>query len=305
MIELLRADDFIKSFEKRFSQHVRKIPLNYADGRSVLLLMCKCSGWWIALPYCSEAYIQTDMSGFDQTPPFTFVESSDGNLFCTKNIRWQIRDTRAWSSNVYAEKLNFFIRLTDDDPITLLNSDTGRKIRKALSSGIEVKSSGKRLIDDFYKVYSRRMYELGSPCASKRQIAKGCKQGDKIFVAYKDSIPVGAATLSRRDETSYENILFATDIHYNHLYTSYALHYAMMCHAQKQHASAYYLGRSTRHSSVHLYKSHYRPEERDLFWSYSQPYRNIRQKTYLRKLWRLLPLRLATLLGGIVNKRIY
>ncbi len=305
MIELLRADDFIRSFEKRFSLHVHKIPLNYANGKSVLLLMCKCSNWWIALPYCSEAYVQTDMSDFKQTPPFTLVESSDGNLFCTKNIRWQIRDSRAWSNNVYAEKLNFVIKLTDSDPITSLNSDTGRKIRKAISSGIEVKSSGKRLISDFHKVYSHRMYELGSPCASKRQISKGCKYGNKIFVAYKDNIPVGAATLCRRDDTSYENILFATDTRYNHFYTTYALHYAMMCYVREQHATAYWLGRSTRHSGVHLYKSHYRPEERDLFWSYSRPCKDIRQKTWLRKLWRMLPFGLATFLGGIIYKRIY
>lgn len=176
MIELFRADDFIKNFEKRFSKRVYKIPLNYADGRSVLLLMCKCSRRWVALPYCSEAYVQTDMGGFSETPPFTFVESSDGNLFCTKHIRWQIRDTRAWSNNVYAEKLNFSIALTDDNPMNLLSSNIRRKIHKAYSLGVEVKSSGKKLIADFHKVYSRRMFELGSPCASKQatnsQIAK-------------------------------------------------------------------------------------------------------------------------------------
>lgn len=305
MIELLRADDFIKNFEKRFSKRVYRIPLNYADGRSVLLLMCRCSRRWVALPYCSEAYVQTDTGGFSETPPFTFVESSDGNLFCTKHIRWQIRDTRAWSNNVYAEKLNFSIALTDDNPMNLLSSDIRRKIHKAHTLGVEVKSSGKKLIADFHKVYSRRMFELGSPCASKRQIAKSQKLGDIIFVAYRAGVPIGAATLCQRDDSSCENILFATDTRYNHLYTSYALHYAMISYAQKHHFAAYYLGRSTRHSSVHTYKSHYRPLERDLFWSYSQPCKNIRQNGNLRKLWRLLPFGLATLIGGFVYKRIY
>ena len=44
MIELTRCDDFIERFEQLHGLKVHKVPLEYFDGRRVLLLMCKCSG---------------------------------------------------------------------------------------------------------------------------------------------------------------------------------------------------------------------------------------------------------------------
>ena len=46
MIELTRCDELIKQFEQLHKLKVHKIPLEYFDGRRVLLLMCKCSGVW-------------------------------------------------------------------------------------------------------------------------------------------------------------------------------------------------------------------------------------------------------------------
>ena len=110
MIELTRCDELIKQFEQLHKLKVHKVPLEYFDGRRVLLLMCKCSGVWTDLPFCSEGYVQTcEEEGAKY--PFKFVESQDGNLFCSKNIKWQIRDTRVWSNNVYADKVNFRINI--------------------------------------------------------------------------------------------------------------------------------------------------------------------------------------------------
>lgn len=306
MIELVCADKFIKEFEKIHKLKVHKIPLNYFDGRSVLLLMCKCGNTWIALPHCSEGYVQIENSPSENPPLFSFVETQDGNLLCTKNIRWQIRDTRAYSSNVYADKLNFKITLKQDLMNQVFTSNVRRKIRKAHSLGIEVKTTGKKLIDHFYKVYSKRMFELGSPFATRDEIKKGLKLKKlTIFVAYLNNKPIGAATLFKRDETSFENALFATETKYNHCYTTYALHYAMMQYSLQSGAKSYYLGRSTRQSSVHEYKRHFNPEEIALYWSSSHKTKNIRDKKILKKLWRLLPFGVSKLIGGFFYKRIY
>lgn len=95
MIELSCAADFIKAFENTYFLKVYKIPLTFFNGREVLLLMCRCPGRWIALPYFSEAYIQTNVDPDEKGhAPFVFVESEDGNIFCTRNIRWEIRDRK-------------------------------------------------------------------------------------------------------------------------------------------------------------------------------------------------------------------
>ncbi len=233
-----------------------------------------------------------------------FVESQDGNLFCTKKIRWQIRDTRAYSNHIYADKLNFRINLKAEQPIG--NSNTRRKINKAKSAGLYVKSGGAELLKDFYKVYSKRMYELGTLACGKKLIKQSLKQNDcKLFVAYINKKPIGAASLQIQPDQSCENDLFATDMQYKHLYTSYLLHDAMISYSQKLGLESYWLGRSTRGSSVHLYKKHFHPEEVNLYWSNSHPTKNIRDNKLLKKIWRLLPFPIANLLGPFANRFVY
>ena len=152
MIEIVCADKFIQEFERLHKLKVHKIPLDYFNGRRVLLLMCKCGRNWIALPHCSEAYVQTDLKDYKEQALFRFVETQDGNLLCTKNIHWEIRDIRAYSSNVYADKLNFKIEL-QDNLMSMFTSNVRRKIRKSQSLGIEIRTSGKKLIKYFYAFY--------------------------------------------------------------------------------------------------------------------------------------------------------
>ena len=305
MIELVCADSFIKTFERLHNLKVHKIPLEYSNGKRVLLLMCKCGRSYIALPHCSEAYVQTDLSSFNQQPLFSFVQTSDGNLLCTKDIKWEIRDRVAFSANVYADKLNFKIDLKED-LMSLFSSNVRRKIRKTKSVGIEIKTTGRHLIRDFYKVYSKRMFELGSPFCSKADVKKILKlKTGKIFVAYLNNQAIGAATLIRRDDKSFENALFATERNFNHFYTSYALHYEMMKFSLQEKAESYYLGRSTRSSSVHNFKRHFSPIEIPLYWSYSHKTKNIRDNKLLKKLWRLLPFGVAKRIGSFFYKRIY
>lgn len=305
MIELVCADSFIKTFERLHNLKVHKIPLEYSNGKRVLLLMCKCGRSYIALPHCSEAYVQTDLSSYKEIPLFSFVQTSDGNLLCTKDIKWEIRDRVAFSANVYADKLNFKIDLKED-LMSLFSSNVRRKIRKAKSIGIEIKTTGRHLIRDFYKVYSKRMFELGSPFCSKVDVKKILKlKTGKIFVAYLNNQAIGAATLIRRDEKSFENALFATERNFNHFYTSYALHYEMMKFSLQEKAESYYLGRSTRSSSVHNFKRHFSPIEIPLYWNYSHPKKNIRDNKLLKKLWRLLPFRASKFIGKFFYKRIY
>lgn len=306
MIELACADEFIKDFESKYKLKISRIPLNFADGKSVFLLMCRCKRMWIALPYCSECYIETDNKAFCEKPPFVFVESQDGNLFCTRNVRWQIRDTKAWSSNVYDQKLDFELSFEDSDPIGSLPANVKRKMRRSSSLGVSVKVAGKTLVSDFYKVYSKRMHSLGSPAFGKRFLGRlAAKKDCAVFVAYYEGKPIGGAMLEKRADNSCVNTLFATDTAHNRLYTGYALHREMMLYAKEHGTDRYLLGRSTRHSGVHAFKRHFKPREIPLFWSYSFRHRNIREYTWLSKLWRFIPLHAANVLGSVISRRVY
>ena len=79
----------------------------------------------------------------------------------------------------------------------------------------------------------------------------------------------------------------------------------MMKFSLQEKAESYYLGRSTRSSSVHNFKRHFSPIEIPLYWSYSHPKKNIRDNKILKKLWRLLPFRASKFIGKFFYKRIY
>ncbi|MDR1847342.1 MAG: hypothetical protein LBR17_04410 [Bacteroidales bacterium] len=305
MIEIKDASNFIVNYE-HYAKKVYRIPLTYFDGRQVNILMCKCGYRWIALPYMSIGIMETQGEPV-KNPPFTLFESEEGNLCATANVRWEIRDTKAYSNFLYSDKVNYTIHLRDLT-IPLIDSyppNVRHKIRKAYNNGLIVKQGGESLVNHFYKVYSSRMFEIGICPASKYYIRKRIQNGDYfLFVIYKDNKPVGAASLQHTVMHFMENEFFATDTEYNCLYTSYLLHYAMMQFAQSKD-SDYSLGRSTYDSSVHHYKQHFKAETHKLYWSFSHRTKNIRNNKFLYSLWRLLPYRLVLLLAPFVSRRIY
>ena len=305
MIELGNADVFISNFE-RYGRKIQRIPLTYFDGRKVNLLMSKCGRRWICLPYLSEGVVETQNVEVEN-PPFALFESEDGNLCSTNNSRWEIRDRRAYSNHLYNAKVNFHFSIRDlDTPLLdVYPSNVKRKVKKAISNGLELKSGGRQYLNHFYKIYSRRMHTIGVCPCGKRYIKQRLKGDDYwLFVVYHGNKPVGVASLMKNSPLYMENEFFATDSDFNHLYTSYMLHYGMMSFA-KEHQADYSLGRSTFDSSVYQYKQHFKAEQHQLFWSHSHRTTNIRNRKFLYTLWRLLPYRIMLLIAPFVYRRVF
>jgi hypothetical protein len=305
MIKLTNADSFIRKFEI-YGRKISRIPLTYFNGRKVNILMCKCGRRWICLPMMSEGVLETE--GLEiSNPPFALFESEDGNICATRNVRWEIRDTRVCSNFIYSEKVNFRIKLKDlETPlINIFPSNIRRKTRKASSNGLILKSGGKQYLKHFYRIYSHRMHTIGACPCGKSYIRKRLICGDyTLFIVYYQNKPIGAASLMRHNAEIMENEFFATATEFNHLYPSYLLHYGMMKFAMDNNCD-YLLGRSTYESSVYEYKQHFKAEQYYLFWSYSHRTRNIRNIGFLKKLWKALPYRLMLFISPFVYQRIY
>ncbi|MDR1006250.1 MAG: hypothetical protein LBL74_05240 [Bacteroidales bacterium] len=305
MIELASADAFIKKFEI-YGRKVTRIPLTYFSGSKVNLLMSKCGCRWICLPYMSEGVLETQGEE-PLNPPFALFESEDGNLCATANVKWEIRDTRAYSNFLYTQKVNFRLPLCglQTPVLDFFSPNVRRKIKKAENNGLIVKFGGKQYLNHFYKVYSRRMHAIGVPPVSKTYLRKRLICGDYwLFIVYNGKTPIGAASLMRNKEGLMENEFFATDSKSNHFYTSYLLHYSMMQFAHDEHCD-YSLGRSTYESSVYYYKMHFKAEQYQLYWSFSYKHKNIRNYKILYRLWKLLPYRFVQWLSPFVYRFIY
>lgn len=308
MIEFLNADEFIERFEKIYNKKIYRIPYTKKTGERVTLLMCYCSGRWISLPYLSLGVIEKKTTD-KLLAPFQMFETEEGNIISTsKKQKWEIRDTLAHSHFLYSDKLFIQIDLTKkDNVLDLFSSNIKRKVHKSQKDGVKIKyGTDRKLINQFYQAYTHRMKEIsvapmGKKTIKKEVLAGGCT----IFVAYLNNQIVGGATLHNINEGFYENGLFSTLSKWNKHYVSYALHYSMMCFVKENQGKTYSLGRSTRGSSVHNYKRHFKGEEIPLYWSYSFKTRNIRDNKLLYKLWKLLPYNLTKIIGPFIAKYIY
>ncbi len=307
MIEFADASEFIKDFEQVHSKKVLRIPYTTKDGLRKTILMCKCGKFYVSMPYLSLGILESKPTD-RKNAPFMLFETEEGNVISTSKKPWEIRDTAAHSPYIYSDKLFIWKDISAKNDISeLFSSNVNRKINKAEKERVIVKSgTTKRLINDFYHAYVRRMNEIAIAPTSKNIVKRQVKTSKTtVFVAYRDGKIVGGATLNKITDDIFANELFATLKDYNKYYVSYALHNSMIAFAKKSNAVYYSFGRSTRNSSVHDYKRQFDGEEIALYWSYSRKRKNLRDNKFLYKLWKLVPYGLTKILGPYIVKRIY
>lgn len=194
----------------------------------------------------------------------------------------------------------------------ILSTNLKRKIRKAVKSDINIKSGGEELLDDFYEVYCRNIFHLKSLNYSKKLIAdllSSYQFGEiKIFVAYRYNKVIGAGLMASYNGF-YENMLFATNNDARKYYVSDLLHYEMIKYAitnnttENNTNAVYSFGRSTLHSGVHKYKSHWPIYDMSLY-VYSNMV-DIKKHQWIKHLWGILPSIISKPLGAKLIKHIY
>ncbi|MCF0210816.1 MAG: GNAT family N-acetyltransferase [Bacteroidales bacterium] len=302
MIELNNADNFITCYEKTHRIKIQRIPFTSSKDERKSILMCHIGKKWVSLPYLSIGVMETKPTDIDSAP-FQIFESEEGNYISTSRQDWEIRDTVAHSQYIYSQKVFPTIKLNYENLWNCFSSNVKRKIRKAQKNGIEIIfGKDKSFVKRFHRVYSQRMAELGTFSFPKKAIQRRANAGYSIiFLALKDGIVIGGATLTDYMNGTFVNELFATSKDYNKYYTSYLLHYAMMCYAQENKAKYYSLGRCTKNSSLHKYKKHWQGEDITLFWSFSKKQRNIREYNFHKH----LPKRLIRWASPWLSKWIY
>jgi hypothetical protein len=74
----------------------------------------------------------------------------------------------------------------------------------------------------------------------------------------------------------------------------------------EQNKKKFSFGRSTKDSSLLNFKRQWKPIEKQLFFSYSEEQKvSLKKMTFLTKLWKLLPLRVANFIGPNIAEKLY
>ncbi len=232
------------------------------------------------------------------------------NLEKSLDAKLEIRDTEPLSSNYNDNKVTSYKELIPDvdDQLMELSSNQRRKVRKSYKNGIELRK-GDEYLDKFYEIYTLNMHGLGSPPLPKyffETILDNYEYGPaEIFCAEYDGEIIGGGFLLGY-QNFYENCWFSTLREYNSLYSSLFLYWEMIKFSIEDGATIFSLGRSTKDSSLHRFKSHWGTKDKQLYFNYNfEKGFNIKNFDILSSIWSKIPKKVADRVGPYFAKKIY
>lgn len=213
-------------------------------------------------------------------------------------------------------KVRMLLSLPDSADI-LMNSFKSKlrsQIRKPIKEGLKSKVGGLEFLDDFYKVFSSNMRDLGSPVHSKRLIKNALTEfSDKarIMIVYKGNLPLaGSLVIGYKD--TLENPWASSLREYSRFSPNMLLYWAMLEYACDNGFSHFDFGRSSPDEGTYKFKEQWGAKPMPLNWHYlfinRQPTSCIESDrapfTKAIQYWQKLPVFFTRIIGPLVRKHI-
>ncbi|MDT8453020.1 MAG: FemAB family PEP-CTERM system-associated protein [Gammaproteobacteria bacterium] len=213
-------------------------------------------------------------------------------------------------------KVNMILALPDSEE-TLWHGFTAKlraQIKRPQQLAPRILIGGKEYLDDFYKVYSRNMRDLGSPVHSRlllENMLKAFPGKSWIIVIRLNNIPVSAGFLLGHGDTM-EVPLASTIREANPHSMNMLLYWEVLKLAVRQGYKNFDFGRSSKHAGTYRFKQQWGAQPKQLYWHYWQgekeelPSLNPSNPKYalMIYMWKRLPVRLTQWLGPLIVKNI-
>jgi FemAB-related protein (PEP-CTERM system-associated) len=195
-----------------------------------------------------------------------------------------------------------------------LRPEIRNRIRRGEKAGLTVVQGGGDLLGAFYRVWTRRMRQLGTPCYPRQlfaDILRSFPQQARIFLVQDNRRTLGACF-------TYEFHGLAqcrwagTDVNFNALSPNVLLYWSAIKHYCQAGAQWFDFGRSTKDSSQYEFKRRWGAQTVQLYYQYwstsGHPVELLRPDNprYRWKvaLWRKLPLCLTRLAGPYLSRSL-
>jgi FemAB-related protein (PEP-CTERM system-associated) len=188
------------------------------------------------------------------------------------------------------------------------------RVRKAEKAGIVAVSGGVELLNDFYRMWTIRMHQLGTPAYPRKlmcRILQTFPNNSWVFV-----VRLGALTIGGGLTTCFNGFAdmqwVATRIEYNKLAPGILLHWSVIKHHCLADASCFDFGRSSVDAPTYEFKRRWGTEPVKLFYQYwVRPGRgfspvvpdNPKYKRRIR-IWKKLPLWTTRLIGPYLSRNL-
>ncbi len=213
------------------------------------------------------------------------------------------------------DKVRMFKELPDSSAVLMksFKSKLRSQIRKAEKNGITFRWGGLESIDDFYRVFSENMRELGSPVHSKQWFTS-------ILTSYGERAGLGLVSVNGKtvgcglllkmgDKVS---VPWASTLRkYNHLAPSMLLYWNLLKYSCDNGYRNFDFGRSTMNGGTYRFKYQWgaRPARLDWYSIYIKGTedkalgKSFRRQIF-EKIWPKFPLALTNYLGPQIRKHI-
>lgn len=269
----------------------------------------------VSLPFCDYGGILADDDHVAQAllqKAFALADELDNAALELRHIERVVSDRLVTSSH----KVRMVLPI-DGDADRLWKSFDAKlrsQIRKPEKEGLNGKIGGLELLDDFYKVFSFNMRDLGSPVHSKKlpqYVLEEFGDSAKLQVVYKDKIPVGAGLIICFKDTVY--IPWASTLRqFNPLSPNMMLYWNFLKFAADNGFRKFDFGRSSLNEGTHKFKEQWGAKASPLYWQYgspngSRPADDLPGKEKygaLVSVWKKLPLPVANFIGPHIRKHI-
>jgi serine/alanine adding enzyme len=198
----------------------------------------------------------------------------------------------------------------------LLWKDLGSKrraqIKRPGKEGAYAKIGRLELLNDFYRVFTRNMRDLGTPVYGIswfRNILEAFPVETHLVIVYLNDLPVAAAFLIRHG--SQMEIPWASSLREaNRFGVNMLLYWEVLKFSIEQGAQRFDFGRSSKDANTYRFKKQWGSEPHQLFWynwtpaGKEVPKLNPQNSKYAKviEVWKKLPLPVANILGPIIVK---
>ncbi|HEX7027650.1 MAG TPA: FemAB family XrtA/PEP-CTERM system-associated protein [Gammaproteobacteria bacterium] len=230
----------------------------------------------------------------------------------------EFRHTREYEDSwlVRRDKVSMILDLPDREESLwkALGSKVRSQIKRPQREDPKVLLGGLELLDDFYRVFTINMRDLGTPVYSKaffKRILQTYPESGRIITVSLRGKPVGAGFL-----LGYRDMLeipwASTLREVNPLSINMLLYWEVLRHAIDKGYKRFDFGRCTRGSGTYRFKKQWGADEKQLYWHYwlrdgaklpGLTPGNPKFKLAI-SIWRNLPVWVANLLGPSIVKNL-
>jgi len=227
----------------------------------------------------------------------------------------ELRNTAALPYELHerTDKVSMCLPLAENPQVVWkgLRHKTRNRVRKAQGARLVVVSGGLDLLDEFYRMWTVRMHELGTPCYPRklfRCIMETFPDLVRIFLAKLDGVTT-AGLFAHAFQGWVQSCWGAALRQYDEIGPNYILNWAAIEHYCQEGMKWFDFGRSTVGSGQYTFKERWGASPINLCWQYWTPggeepeFTRPEDPKYRRKvqMWKRMPLWVSRVIGPVIS----